>query len=81
MAAAAPTVELDHVEYLDRVVGVLLGAKLHKPVPLVRVGHPILGQVDVDCRGGRVGVKRGYSCCVQTLMSQAEARGPWTGRR
>ena len=50
-AATAPTVELDHVEYLDRVVGVLLGPELHKPVPLVRVGHPVFGQVDVDCRG------------------------------
>lgn len=40
-------IHLDHVEDLDGIVRILLPPELHKAVPLMSIGYPVLGQVDV----------------------------------
>lgn len=43
-------IQLDHVHYFDRIVGVLLAEELHKAVALMHLCDPILGHVHIDCK-------------------------------
>lgn len=43
-------IQLDHVEYLDGIISILLPHELHKAIPLVRLCHPVLRHVGVYYR-------------------------------
>lgn len=40
--------QLDHVQNLNRIVCVLLGLELNKPITLVLIRHLVTGYMDID---------------------------------